>query len=196
MTAEGAESVEFKPVGGNGKAVLSRDFLLKAFDIAVFKLHDLATACANEMVVMALMGHVVILGLCPKVPGLSQPCFAEQVEGPIDGCEPKMGVFTCQLMVHFLSRDVFLFQKGVEDQLTLARKFELVFLKMLFQNSHFLGMFGHRGRSLLPRRGIKDEMKQWVKSLSLSNQQASGSPLTAALMAVYSEALGCLVRIQ
>lgn len=107
-----------------------------------------------------------------------------------------MRIFTCQLMVHFLSRDVFLFQKGVEDQLTLACKFELVFLKMLFQNFHFLGVFRHRDRSLLPKRGIKDEMKQWVKSLSLSNQQASGSPLTAALMAVYSEALVCLVRIQ
>jgi hypothetical protein len=196
MTAVGAESVEFEPVGGNRKAVLGRDFLLKSFDIAVFKFHDLATACADEMVVMALMGHVVILGLCSKVSSLSQPRFAEQVEGPVDGGEPKMRIFACQLMVHFLSRDVFLFQKGVEDQLTLARKFELVFLKMLFQNSHFLGMFGHRGRSLLPWRGIKDEMKQWVKSLSLTDQQASGSPLTAALVAVYSEALACLVRMQ
>ncbi len=126
MTAAGAESVEFKPVGGNGKAVLGRDFLLKAFDIAVFKLHDLATAGADEVVVMALMGHVVILGLCSKVSGLSQSCFAEQVEGPIDGCEPKMGIFACQLVIHGLSRDVFLFQKGVEDQLTLARELELV----------------------------------------------------------------------
>ena len=196
MTAVGAESVEFEPVGSNRKAVLGRDFLLKSFDIAVFKFHDLATACADEVVVMALMGHVVILSLCSKVPSLSQPCFAEQVEGPVDGCEPKMRIFTCQLMVHFLSRDVFLFQKSVEDQLTLACKFELVLLEMLFQNFHFLGMFGHRDRSLLPKRGIKDEMKQWVKSLSLTDRPASGSPLTAALMAVYSEALGCLVRIQ
>lgn len=195
MTAAGAESVEFKPVGGNRKAVLGRDFLLKAFDIAVFKFHDLATACADKMVVMALMGHVVILGLCPKVPGLSQPCFAEQVEGPIDGCEPKMGIFACQLMVHFLSRDVFLLQKCIENQLALARKFELVVLKMLFQNSHFLGMFGHRGRSLLPWRGIKDEMKQWVKSLSLDQGRASRWPLTAVRVAGYSEACGRLVRI-
>lgn len=196
MAAVGAESVEFEPMGGNRKAVLGRDFLLKSFDIAVFKFHDLATACADEMVVMALMGHVVILGLCPKVPRLSQPCFAEQVEGPVDSCEPKMGIFACQLMVHFLSRDVFLFQKRVEDQLTLARKFELVFLKMLFQNSHFLGMFGHRGRSLLPWRGIKDEMKQSVKGIPVDQGRASGRPLTAAPVAVYSEALGRLVRIQ
>lgn len=49
-------------------------------------------------------------------------------------------------MIHFLGRDVFLFQKGIEDQLTLARKFELVPSEMLFQNSHFLGMFGHNAR--------------------------------------------------
>lgn len=192
----GAESVEFKSVGGNREAVLGRDFLLKSFNIAVLKFHDLATARADEMVVMALMGHVVILSLCPKVPSLSQPCFAEQVEGPVDGCEPKMRIFARQLMVHFLGRDVFLFQKGVEDQLTLARKFELVFLKMLFQNSHFLGMFGHRDSSLLPWRGIKDEMKQWVKSLSLGDHRASGSPLTAVLVAVYSEAFDYLMRFQ
>jgi hypothetical protein len=29
----------------------------------------------------------------------------------------------------------------------------LVFLKMLFQNFHFLGMFGHRNSSLLPKEG-------------------------------------------
>ena len=77
MTAAGAESVEFKPVGGNRKAVLGRDFLLKALDIAVFKFHDLAAACADEMIMMTLMGHVVVLGLRPKVPRLSQPCFAK-----------------------------------------------------------------------------------------------------------------------
>lgn len=186
MTAVRAKSVEFESVGGNRKAVLGRDFLLKSFDIAVFKFHDLAAACADEMVVMALMGHVVILGLCSEVPSLRQPCFAEQIEGSVNGGKSKMGIFACQLMIHFLGRDVFLFQKRVEDQLTLARKFELVLLKMLFQKSHFLGMFGHCGRSLLPRRGIKDEMKQWVKSISLTDHQASGVPLTAALVAVYS----------
>ena len=77
MTAVGAESVEFEPVGSNRKAVLGRDFLLKSFDIAVFKFHDLAATCADEMIVMALMGHVVILSLCSKVPSLSQPCFTE-----------------------------------------------------------------------------------------------------------------------
>lgn len=46
-----------------------------------------------------------------------------------------------------------------------------------------------------PRRGIKDEMKQWVKSLSLGNHQGSGSPLTAAPVTVYSEVLARLMRI-
>ena len=115
MTAAGAESVEFEPVGGNRKAVLSRDFFLEAFDITVFKFHDLAAACADEVVMMALVGHVVVLGLCSKVSRLSESSFAEEVEGPVDGCEPKMRILAGQLVVHFLSRDVLLFQKGVED---------------------------------------------------------------------------------
>ena len=143
MTAAGAESVEFKPVGGNRKAVLGRDFLLKTFDIAVFKFHDLAATCADEMIVMALMGHVVILGLRPKVSCLSEPRLAKQIKGPVNGCKSEMGIFAGQLVVHLLGRDVLLLQKRVEDQLTLARKFELMSPEMLFQNAHFLGMFGH-----------------------------------------------------
>ncbi len=126
MTAAGAESVEFEPVGGNGKAVLGRDFLLETFDVAVFELHDLATAGTDEVIVVALMGHVVVLGLCSKVSRLSESCFAKEVEGPVDGCESKMRILACQLVIHGLSRDVFLFQKGVEDQFTLARELELV----------------------------------------------------------------------
>jgi hypothetical protein len=92
MTAAGAEPVEFEPVGGDRKTVLGRDLLLEPFDIAVFKFHDLAAAGADEMVVMALMGHIVILSLGPKVPRLSQSGFTEQVEGPVNGCKPEMGI--------------------------------------------------------------------------------------------------------
>lgn len=146
MTAARAESVEFEAVGGNRKAILGCDFFLEAFDIAVFKFHDFATARADEVVVMSLMGYVVILGLGSKMPRLCQSRFTEQVQGPINGRESKVGIFACQLMIHFLGRDVFLLQKGIEDQLTLARKFELVPPEMLFQNSHFFGMFGHNAR--------------------------------------------------
>ena len=155
MTAVGAESVEFEPVGRNRKAVAGGDFLLEALDIAVFKFHDLAAACADEVVVMALMGHVVILGLCPKVPRLSEPRFAKEVEGSVNGCKSEVGILACQLMVHFLSRNVFLPQKSVKDQLTLARKLELVPSQMLFQDSHFLGMFGHSTRRILPGGELK-----------------------------------------
>lgn len=143
MTAAGTEAVEFESVGGDRKAVAGRNFFLKALDITVFKFDDLAAAGADEVVVMAFMGHIVILGLCPKVPRLSEPRFAEQVEGSVNGCESKMGIFACQLMVHFLGGNVLLLEKGVQDQLTLARKFELVPSQVLFQNPHFLGMFGH-----------------------------------------------------
>ncbi len=63
MTAAGAESVEFKAVGLDGKAVPGGDLLLQFFDLAVFKFDDLAATCADEMIVMPLMGDVIILRL-------------------------------------------------------------------------------------------------------------------------------------
>ncbi len=155
MTATGAESVEFEPVGGNGKAVLGRNFFLQAFDIAVFKFDNFAAAGADKMVVMALMRHVIVLGLCPKVSSLSQTRFAKQIEGPVNGCQSEMGIFAGQLMVHFLGRNVLLSQKGVEDQLPLASEFELVFPKVLFQHAHFSSMFRHSSQPILPGEALK-----------------------------------------
>ena len=55
MTAASAEAVEFEAVRGNGETVPGGDFLLKLFDLAVFKLHDLSAVSANQMVVMTLV---------------------------------------------------------------------------------------------------------------------------------------------
>ena len=63
MTAAGAEPVEFKPVGLDGKAVARGDFLLQLFDLAIFEFHDLAAARADEVIVMALVGDVIVLRL-------------------------------------------------------------------------------------------------------------------------------------
>ena len=93
MTAASTEAVEFKAVSGNSEAVSGRDFLLELFDLAVFKLHDLAAVGANQMVVMTLVGNVVILRLRAKVPSLCQPSFAKQVERTVDGGESQMRVF-------------------------------------------------------------------------------------------------------
>ena len=141
MTAARAEPIEFEAVGLNGKTVPRCHFFLKTFDVAVFELHDFPTACANEMVMMALMRYIVVLGLSPEVPGLGQTRFAEEVERAVNGREPQVRIFARQLMIHLFSRDVFLLQKGIEDQFTLPRKFKLVPPKMLLQDPHFLSMF-------------------------------------------------------
>ena len=46
-------------------------------------------------------------------------------------------------MVELFCGDVFLFQKGIQDELPLARILQLVLPKMLFEDSHFFGMFRH-----------------------------------------------------
>ncbi len=148
MTTASAEPVEFEAVSGNGEAVPGGDFLLKLFDLAFFKLHDLAAVGANQMIVMALVGNVVILRLCAEMPGLRQTGFAKEIEGAVDGCESQMRVFLRQLVVHLFRGDVFLLEEGVEDEFTLTRVLQLVLAEMCFQRLHLFRMFGHRVRPI------------------------------------------------
>jgi len=77
------------------------------------------------------------------VPGLGETCFTKEIECAVNGCQPEVRIFPCQLVVHLLSRDMFLFQKCVEDQFSLASKLQLMLSEMLFEDSHFFGMFRH-----------------------------------------------------
>ena len=115
MTTARAEPIEFEAVGLNGKTVPRCHFLLKTLNVAVLEFHDLSTACANEMVMVALMRHIVVLGLSTEVSGLGQTRFAEEIERAVNGRESQMRIFACQLVVHLFSRNVFLLQKRIED---------------------------------------------------------------------------------
>lgn len=85
MTAARAESVELEAVSLNGKTVSRCHLFLKPLNVAVLELHDLPTAGADEMVMVALVGNVVVLGLSAEVPRLSQAGFAEKIERAING---------------------------------------------------------------------------------------------------------------
>lgn len=165
MTAARTESVELEAVSLDRKTVAGRNFFLKSLNVAVLELHYFPTACANKMIMMALMRHIVVLGLRTEVPGLGQTGVAEEIECAVDGREAQVRIFARQLMVHRFGCDVFLFQKGFEDQFTLPRKFELVLPKMFLQDPHFFDMFRHHDQTEPPRRRIKDETEQPVKSV-------------------------------
>ena len=77
MPAAGAEAVQFQLVGLNGEPVPTGHFFLQAFNVAVFELHNFATAGANQMIMVAFMGNVVILRLSAEVTGLGQAGLAE-----------------------------------------------------------------------------------------------------------------------
>ena len=149
MTAASAEAVEFQAVSRNGEAVPGGDFFLELFDLAVFEFHDLAAVGANQMIVMALVGNVVILGLRAEMPGLRQTGFAKKIERTVDGRETQMRVFLRQLVVHRFSGDVFLLEEGLKDKLALTRELELVFAEVRLQRLHFFHMFRHRVRPSL-----------------------------------------------
>lgn len=113
MTTAGAKAVKLQAVGLNGKAVARGDFFLETLNVAILKLHDLSAAGANQVIVMALMGDIVILGLCAEVPGLGQAGFAKKVERAVDRCKSEMRILLRKLVVHLLGRNVFLLEKGV-----------------------------------------------------------------------------------
>lgn len=147
MTTAGAETVELKTVCVDGEAVGRGDFFLEAFNVAIGEFHDLAAAGANEMVVMAFVGDVVILRLCAEVPRLREAGFAKQIQRAIDRGQPQMRIFFGELVIHLLGRDVFLFQKRVEDEFTLTGELQLMLAEVLFERLHFFRM-SHADRPL------------------------------------------------
>lgn len=153
MLAAGAKAVEFEAMSFNDEAVPGRDFFLESFNVAVFKLHDLPAFRADQMIVVALVRDVVVLGLRPEVSSLRQACLTEEVERPVNGRQAQVRIFACELVVQFFRRDVLLLEERIQDQFTLAGVLELVFPQMLFQQRHFFLMFGHMpAPSRQPRR--------------------------------------------
>ncbi len=143
MTAMGTEAVEFEAVSLDYKAVAGGDFLLKPLDVTIFELHDLSAVGADEVVVVAFVRDIVVLGLRAEMPGLRQAGFTKEIERAVDRRQTQMRIFSRQLMVHFFSGDVFLLQECVEDQLALAGEFQLMFPQVFLQHRHFFCMFGH-----------------------------------------------------
>ena len=140
MTAARTEAVQLKSVGVDGKSVPGGDFLLEPLNFFVFKLYDLLAACADEVIVVALVRDVVILRLRAEVPGLCEAGFAEQIERPVDGRKPKMRIGLRQLVIHGLCGNVFLPEEGVQNQFTLTSELELMLAQMFLQGLHFLYM--------------------------------------------------------
>jgi hypothetical protein len=162
MTAARTEAVELKSVGLDGKSVPGGHFFLESLNVAIFKLHDLAAVGADEMIVVALVRDVVVLGLGAEVPGLREAGIAEQIERPVDCRESKVRIGLSQLMIHGLRGNVLLPEEGAQNQFTLAGELELMLAQVLSQGLHFFHMLirhDHASEWSL----IKDETVQPVK---------------------------------
>ena len=117
-------------MGLDSEAIAGGDFLLELFDFAVFKLDDLAATGANQVIVVALVRDIVVLGLRAEVPSLGKSRVAKKIQGPIDGGQPEMRISLSELMVHGFGGNMFLTEKRREDEFTLTCEFQLVFPKM------------------------------------------------------------------
>ena len=162
MAATGAEAVKLKPMGGDGESVLAGHFFLEPLDFFVFKFHDLLATGADEVVVVALVRDIVVLRLGAEVAGLRQACIAEQIQGAVDGGEPKVGIGLRQLVIHGFRRNVLLPEERAQDQFTLAGEFELMFAQVLLERLHFFYM-RIRHDQASERSPLKTKLVQPVK---------------------------------
>jgi hypothetical protein len=113
MSAAGAHAVEFQFMGLDGEAVSAGDLFLKSFDVFILEFHDFAAGRADKMIVMPLVRHVIVLGLCPEVTSLGQTDLAKKIERTVDGGETNMRVFFGELPIHLLGGDVLILQEHV-----------------------------------------------------------------------------------
>lgn len=131
MTAARTEAVELKSVGFDGKSVSGGHFFLEPLNFFVFKFHDFFTAGADEVIVVAFVRDVIIFRLRAEVSGLCEARVAEQIERSVDSREPQMRIGFRQLMIHGFRCNVFLPEKGAQNQFTLPRELELMLAQVL-----------------------------------------------------------------
>lgn len=153
MSAARTEAVQLEAVGLDGEPIAGGDFLLQFFDFAVFKLDDLATTSANEMIVVALVRDVVVLGLRTEVPGLGESRVAKKVQRPINGGQSQVGVGPGELVVHGFGGNMFLSEECREDEFALTGELQLVLSQMLLERFHFFCKSAGRHRNRLQTEG-------------------------------------------
>ena len=144
MPAAGAEAVEFQAVSLDGEPVSVGHFLLQLFDLAIFEFDNLSAPGADQVVVMALVGHVIVLGLRAEVAGLCDTGVTEEVQCAIDGGQSEVGVGLGELMIHRFGCDVLLSKKGAENKFPLAGEFQLMLCQMIFQRIHLFCILARR----------------------------------------------------
>ena len=123
MSAAGAHAIEFQFMGLDGEAVAAGDFFLKLFDVFILEFHNLAAGGADEVIVVPLVGHIIVLGLRAEVAGLGQSDFTKEIERPVNGGQADMRIFLRELPIHLFRSDVLILQEHVQNVLALSCQF-------------------------------------------------------------------------
>ena len=123
MPAAGAHAVEFQLMGLDGETVSPGHVFLKSFDIFILEFYNLAAGSADEVIVVPLVRHIVVLCLRAEVAGLGQSDFAKEIERPVNGGQSDMRIFFRELPIHLFRSDVLILQEHIQNVLALACEF-------------------------------------------------------------------------
>ena len=153
--ARRALTIQFKLVSGDVEFMSACDLLLEFLDITILELDNRATLCADHVIVVSLVGHVVEVCLGPEMPLLRQSTLAKKIQCAVDGCESDMRCTLRKFVVDLLRGDMFHLEKGLKNNLTLAGHSKLMLGEMLAKDGYLVsyGFFYrvscHSGASLI-----------------------------------------------
>ncbi len=136
--AGSALTVQFKLVRGDVEFMSACDLLLEFFDITILELDNRSTLCADHVVVVSLVGHVVVVCLGSEMPLLRQSALAKKIQCAVDGRESDVRFTLREFVVDLLGRDMFHPQEGLEDNLTLAGHSQFMLGEMLSKNGYLV----------------------------------------------------------
>ena len=107
----------------DGETVSPGHVFLKSFDIFILEFHDFAAGRADEVIVVSLVRHIVVLCLRAEVAGLGQSDLAKEIERPVNGGQSDMRIFFRELPIHLFRSDVLILQEHIQNVLALACEF-------------------------------------------------------------------------
>lgn len=110
-------------MGLDGEAISAGDLFLKSFDVFILEFHNFAAGRADKVIVVPLVRHVIVLGLCAEMTRLGQTHLAKEIEGSVNCGQSNMGIFFGKLPIHLLGGDVLILQEHVQNMLALSREF-------------------------------------------------------------------------
>jgi hypothetical protein len=101
------------------KSIRFCDLLPQPFDSRIFKLHDVPTPGADQMIVIAFRKHIIVLRFFPEPPCLRKALFAQDPHRSIDRVQGRTMAAAIEHAIQLSDCHVLPLQKRLDDSFPL-----------------------------------------------------------------------------